>query len=247
MPSVHRHVLVAAITLFLASPAYALSVSLVQIGGTASFGVGSPGDTLVVDVRVGLEPGDSVTLVDPALLWDVEGGDVLELTNAAEAAPQLVNGVFMQPINAANAILGDPASGGVGGQSFSLFDAVYPTRAGSTFLDAIESVPVGLGTLTGPADFSIATATFVLSGLGSTDLGFSFHPVGGGDTVVGGAGFANITDTVTFNGLSVLSLPVPEPSTSVLAGIGLLGLALRLRSGISRADARASRRASRSR
>ena len=79
-----RILLVLLIALTAAGSASAISLSIVQVGGTADASSAQVGDTIVVSLVVTLEEGDVFTGVSAALEWDTEGGDVLDIVSASE-------------------------------------------------------------------------------------------------------------------------------------------------------------------
>ena len=59
------------LALTISAPAGAVvSIGLVQVDGTYDGSSANPGDTLVLNITYALQPGDAVTLVDPALVFD---------------------------------------------------------------------------------------------------------------------------------------------------------------------------------
>ncbi len=111
MRILNRIVLTVGLALTVASQAGAVTVSLVQIGGTYNGFSAVAGDTLTLDIEVTLGSADAVTLVDPALTFGAEvaaalGGGPFGACTAAEPASGLawetssivVNGVLLAPI-----------------------------------------------------------------------------------------------------------------------------------------------------
>ena len=183
-----------------------ISVGLVQVGGTYSASVGAQaGDTLVLNITYGLEPGDAFTLVDPAPVWDgaVASFDAVGSTETAFAAWS-GGAVALNPI----------ATGDI-----ALVASNYANgwEKGTTIAGGGSS-PCVFGACT-----SLGTAAFVLSGTsGSVWIGAVGLP---GGTVIGDG---------TFQAVCIDGLPgcanlgsftiVPEPTTAGLLGLGIIGL-----------------------
>jgi hypothetical protein len=214
-----------------APPAEAYTISLSQVGGTAVGGVGYVGDTVVVSIGVELGASDSVLIVAPALQWDLEGGNVLDLVRATESSS--VAGGALAPINGAY------RHGPVG--TFGTFFAdgsSFPALAGPTWATGWEQAAViedDLTGLAGPASFTVGTARFVLREVGETTLGFHLDPSNGLSTALISQRHIDETGNVTFEQIDLsaiefaplsLTVLVPEPGTALLAGLGLAGLAL---------------------
>ena len=105
--------------LFLAGSANAIRFDLNQIGGTAVGGYGAPGDTLVLSIDVTLEADDGSTGLITALQWDLEGGDVLDITRGTETSFEIVNSVPIFPISGVYR-MGDPTTHGERGGRVSV-------------------------------------------------------------------------------------------------------------------------------
>jgi hypothetical protein len=176
-----------------------VSIGLVQVGGTYSATVGpQAGDTLVLNITYGLQPGDAVTLVDAGLVWD---SSVTSFTGGTETAfaAWSAGAVALNPI----------ATGDIG--------LVTPTQADgwekATTLGGGGSSPCVFGACT-----SLGTASFVLSGNGgSISIGAVGVPFG---TVIGDGTFQDITASSSLGTFTM----IPEPTTASLLGLGLLGL-----------------------
>ncbi len=193
MPILNRIVLTVGLALTVASQAGAVTVSLVQIGGTYDGIEAVVGDTLTLEIEVTLGPAEAVTRVDPALTFGAEvaaalpGGGPFGACTAAEPASGLacetnsnvVNGVLLAPIGAAGADIRIAAAGQLAGWEGQTLN------------------PAGAP---GPATFSLGQATFTLSGAsGTIAVGAVGLPFG---TVIGGANFVDITGVSTLGSFS---------------------------------------------
>jgi hypothetical protein len=213
----------------LATPAQAISIDLVQTGGTAVGGTGGAGDTLILEVVATLDAGEATTGIFPTLQWDLGGGDVLDLVAASEPAYQFVNGHLLKPISLA-ARIGIPVDGmretSVG---FDIDDPVYPSFAGPEAFFGLEQIPGLISVpVPGPAVFTIGTLEFVLNSDDSTQISFYLHVPTGFGTVIGDANFedvAPISDLGTFQVNPGRLIPNPEPGTGALLSLGLLAMA----------------------
>jgi len=194
--------------LSLSTPAGAMvSVNLVQVGGTCeSLGPGScwaaAGDTLVLKITYALQPGDAVTLIDTALVWDgaVQSFDASGSTETGVAAWS-GGAVALNPI-----ATGDITESGHPGLADGWEKA--------TTISGGASSPCVFGACT-----SLGTAAFVLTGMsGEIAIGAVGQPFG---TVISGLG-GDLTQVVL---LPEFWINVPEPGTASLIGLGLVALA----------------------
>ncbi len=211
MRFLNRIVLTVGLALTVASQAGAVTVSLVQIGGTYNGISAVAGDTLTLDIEVTLGPADAVTLVDPAITFGAEvsaavpGGPFGACPSAlaCEEAFNFVNAVLLAPIGAAGADI---------------------TIVAASQLDGWEGQTLNPAGAPGPATFSLGQATFTLSGAsGTIAVGAVGLPFG---TVIGGAGFADITGVST---LGVFTVPEPGRKVLQLLAVSLVALLARRR------------------
>jgi hypothetical protein len=214
--------LVLGLVLTISTPVGAVvSVGLVQVGGTYSATVGaSAGDTLVLEITYSLGPGDAVTLIDPAVVWDDAVSSYDAAGSTETGAAFFTNGdVVFNPI-----VTGD--------------DLLYPPPPGTENLaNGWEKQSNFAGAATNPcvsgACSSMGTAAFVLSGAGGV---ISIGGVGlPGGTLIGDADYQDATGLAS---LGTFAIPgpttvnaTPEPSAALVfaMGAGLVGTAVRWR------------------
>jgi hypothetical protein len=180
-----------------------ISIGLVQIGGTYSvaFG-GSPGDTLELNITYSLQPGDVVTLIDPALVFDPAVFELIpEFSVETGFAAWSGGAVALNPI----------ATGDIGLVTPGLANG---WEKGTTIAGG-GTTPCVFGSCT-----SLGTAWFLFltSASGETiAIGGVGQP---GGTVVGDGTFVDIAGWSNLGSFTI----VPEPTTASLLGLGLLGL-----------------------
>jgi hypothetical protein len=190
------------LALTVSAPAGAVvSIGLVQVGGTYSASVGiQPGDTLVLSITYSLQPGDAVTLIDPAIVWNPPMATFHpELSTETGFASWSGGAVSFSPV--ATGDLSEPIPG---------------------LAHSWEKSNLTPGGITSPCVFgactSMGTAYFVLSGISGTfAIGAVGMPYG---TVVGDGTFVDIAGISNLGTFTV----IPEPTTAALLGLGLLGL-----------------------
>ena len=183
-----------------------VSITLTQVGGTYQPGLCcTRGDTLILEIGYSLEPGDTVSLIDPALVFnsslvtlDPEGS-----TETAFAAWS-GGGVALNPV----------ATGDIG--------LVTPGMA-----DGWEKSAAVAGGAASPCVFgacsSLGTASFVVISPWWTLIQIGGVGQPGGTVILDGDG-ADIT-AVSNLGTFTMMGPTPEPTTASLLALGLLGLA----------------------
>ncbi len=236
------------------SPASAIGFSLTPVGGTANGAAGQVGDTLVLGVQMHLEEGEYVTIAAPMLIWDREGGNVLDARAAHESSTN-VGSYQLNPLADdvwriwdANDPSGFPAQGRpptAASQFYTGTNAFSDAQLGATLLEGFEQTSTVLDEdgilldiltngVTGAGSYQIGTVEFLLSDLGTTEIGFYTHPSHSVRTFVTGSRaieFSN--DDVTLTPLEVTSgalatlqiTVVPEPGTGLLCALGLMHLA----------------------
>jgi hypothetical protein len=180
-----------------------VSIGLVQVGGTYSATVGGQAaDTLVLSLTYSLQPGDFVTLLDPAITWNVPMATFHpELSTETGLASWSGGAVSLEPSDLDD--LWEP----VPGQADS-WEKVTLTGGGGTS-------PCVFGACT-----SLGTAYFVLSGIGGTfAIGAVGLPYG---TVITDGTFGDITQISNLGTFTI----IPEPAAAGLLGLGLIGLSI---------------------
>lgn len=198
----------------LAQPAQAISISLVQVGGTYDGIFAQAGDTLVLEVIISLAGDPSIGVVDPAIDYEpatatLSPGLGLEIgmnSCCSSLSPLFSVAVFTQ---LALFDIGEVAPGHVRG---------YGMRS--------------IGGAKGSGSFSPGKIGLTLTGLSGTISTSNTVGRASGTSILDADG-NDITSTATLGGFEVHGALVPEPSTLLLVAFGLLALARRPTSGCS--------------
>jgi len=237
----HRVGLVLVLHLLWVAPASAVTVTLAGLSSSAGGNPLAIGDTVTIDVRIS-------TSIIPLISTQVEAHGY-DSSIADFVSGQTTLTFFNDKILKT----GEPDGG---------FENVAPTRAGlpSGSTDLGES-PLS-GSFSDFVEIFAAISLDPIIGDGSLDNGISGQPISSGDvharlvfqllgagtaTVsfdhgnLGGYGYLDNGDSIWvpfINGFSVdlyegLIIPIPEPSSAVLLGLGLSTLAVRRRRGLS--------------
>lgn len=236
-------VALACAALLLPSLASAVGVSLNPVGGTTT---GRVGDVLTIGVDLTIGEDEFVTIGDPALTWDLEGGNVLDVVGATQTPTFLAGSIPYSPLAPAlwrtfdpNAIL-DPGvrydgngpfpDTRVGPTGFWGFETTSALITDGVLIDAFRDGNVAPGT------YRLGTVDLLLRSVGTTTIGFA-GPAG--DQLLWGTFFTgrevvrisqddlDLVDLdVSAIGFGALAITVvPEPGTALLLGLGLVGLA----------------------
>jgi hypothetical protein len=196
--------LVLGLALTLSTSAGAVSMGLVQVGGTYDGISAHPGDTLVLEITYAFQPGDTVSSLQAALAFD---GAV----SSFNAAGSTETGVACWA----------EAGGCIGPTTFSI--DIGPLIGYPNIVGGWEKVPTASSGATcpgpDPACNNMGTAAFVLSGQsGVIAIGGVGLP--GGTSITDGA----LNDITGISDLGTFTI-VPEPASAGLLGLGLVALA----------------------
>ena len=232
--------------------AAAVGFSLSAIGGSANGATGQVGDTLIVGIDLLLSEGDYVTIADPVLQWDLEGGNILD-AQSAEQSGLTVNSFQLNPLAADIWRIGDPSNrhtsalhpkGDVG--VLITGSSLGDSRTGPTFLWGFEQVSTVLNDdgmlldilangVSGAGIFRVGTVEFVLREPGTTTLSYLLDDIFPFRTLIFGSQAKLTPDSeISLESLSITSSAyaaltitvVPEPTTALLMALGLAGLSL---------------------
>jgi hypothetical protein len=223
----HRIFLTLLVALTAAGSASAITLSIVQVGGTADAGSAQIGDTIVVSLVVTLEEGDVFTGTSAALQWDMEGGDVLDIVSASETESLVIDGKLFTWINGRYRI-GEPGTVGVSVEEGENFPASF---VGPTFVWGWELVtPLGdLDGVVGPHSFSIGEAEFAIRNSGTVTV--SYYTQEPWETLVAGQGF-EFNGQVIYEDLEVgtvvqvKSMAIVARAPTAVPSLGPVGLVI---------------------
>ena len=204
-----------AFVLAVAPQASATSVDLVQFGGTAvcdtGTGVctGGVGDTLKFAITIEVDAaGVNAWSVD--LAWDTDLANALTLD--AHAAPTTFYRGFVDP-GPPQVTIGYQVLDSTATQQSSPLQSGYVRQASGGITDNFNITVSN-------TSFRAGTATFTIDGTAETDVKLGFF-LGDGNGM-GNSASAFITPSFG----SWIINQTPEPGTTLLMGLGLLGLAL---------------------
>jgi hypothetical protein len=200
-----------------------IAVFLTQIGGTYSATVGaSVGDTLVLRIGFSITGAPSAAIIDP--LIDLAGTATMDSFTETSATNW---GSSSSSVNLGTAVVGDVkvSSGGIDG-----FDRV----SGLNTVGAWGACLSSSGPANGFRCASMGTLSLTLTGLGGViDTGSILQPTPFGTYISTGTKFGDTynTDVTGTSSLGTFTIiPIPEPTTASLLGLGLLGLTVAGRS-----------------
>ena len=211
--------------LFSAASASAFSMSLVPQGNTS----GLVGDIVSFDVFLDTEGDLGANLISVSVTFDPTVAQYrpdLSATNSyypiytpAASKSEPASWLVPSPFDGNVCTGADPLCSNAPGE----WVGTLPAIGGQVNVDFVSSTfPTGLsGALdNGSTVVQLATVSFELIGFGTSAGAFGF---GNGGNVVGLTGGTDVTDQVATSGAPTMSV-IPEPTTALLVGLGLVGL-----------------------
>ena len=184
----------------------ALRFDLVQVGGTYDGIAAQPGDTLVLEIRIGVPSGDTLKEADPTINFDPAG-------------------MTYDPSHSLQIGLMDCCTSVFDPQSFATFGQI-------SILDGLEAPPghvdawgvrsLSIDGARGPGSFSPGRIAFVLTGVAG-----SIRTAGMGTYLLDSDG--NDVTSSSHLGRFDVQGAIPEPSTAGLVSLGLFALGWRRR------------------
>lgn len=225
----------------------ALEIVLAPIGGSAT---GRVGETLSIGIDLVIGEDEFVTIADPTLQWDLEGGDVLDAATATNSLGVMAGQVPLAPLRNDRWRVFDPTSideRGRGDNGYMVEDVsvIGDTRFGATALWGFEvttTIVDDEGILQvfrsgafEPGTYRIGVVDFLLKQIGTTTISYVTDERFDFRSFFTGREFVRLpNDEILLQPLEVSAsdfaalqiVVIPEPTTGALIGLGLMGLSL---------------------